>query len=284
MFGLMDAKNNPSKTRILSYDDFLRNIDEKSRMRLRELDASIETCREKLEKEGFCFDECSCISQNITILRNQFGFYVDESQSLSSKKNYALYQCGLEFYREFGKEFNILHRILREKEYIMSGNYRCKKSIKPDLDNFSLSLGYGTIRQKRIYEENPDHPSMEYQRLVIMFDVISDNNLSNKDDIITYCMAKLTEYLMPRYTIEVKRAKDKYGRDFDDSCGILVIDKEIGEMEMVYEFDGLNIYKTPYDKFFLQNKQYIDIYLRIITYCLKDELLRDFSGEKGLIS
>lgn len=282
MFGLMYASST-EKSKILSYDDFLMNVDDKSQMRLRELDAEIEAYKSELAKEGFEFDEFSCVTQDIKILRNQFGFYVDESRSLDSKDEYAFYQCGLEFYHEFSRKFNNLHRILREKEYIMNGNYLCKKRLRPDMDRFSVSLGYGTDRQKRIYEESPEHPSMEYQRLVIMLDVISDGDSEKKNDIIERCMVKLREYLKPIYDIEVKRVKDKYGRDFDNSCGVLIIDKSLGEMEMAYEFDGLNIHKKPYDKYFLQNKPYIDIYLRIITYCLKDELLYNFSEEKGLI-
>lgn len=282
MFGLMyDSKKD--KCKILSYEEFLMNVDDKSKNRLRELDAEIDTFKGELEKEGFDFDECSCIAQGIRIMRNQFGFYVDESDSLDSKESYAVYQSGLDFYREFSKKFNMLHRILQEKEYIMNGNYLCKKKIRPDMDYFSASLGYGLKRQKRIYEENPEHPSMEYQRLVIMLEVIRDGDSNNKDDIIERCMEKLNEFLLPRYSIEVKRARDKYGRDFDNSCGVLVIDKTLGEMEMIYEFDGLNINKNPYSKYFSQNKPYIDIYLRIITYCLKDELFYDFSEEKELV-
>ncbi|MDE5630003.1 MAG: hypothetical protein K2I70_00235 [Bacilli bacterium] len=282
MFGLIyDGKKDKSK--ILSYDDFLMNMDDKSKIRLMELDVEIEAFKSELEREGFEFDECSCIAQDIRILRNQFGFYVDESRALDSKEAYTMYQSGLEFYHEFSKKFNMLHRILREKEYIMNGNYLCKKKIRSDMDYFSASLGYGLSRQKRIYEEIPEHPSMEYQRLVIMLEVINDDASNNKDDIIERCMDKLKGYLLPRYSIEVKRVKDKYGRDFDESCGVLVIDKTLGEMEMVYEFDGLNISKSPYDKYFSHNKPYIDIYLRIITYCLKDELFYDFSDEKGLV-
>lgn len=282
MFGLMETASS-EKSKILSYDDFLMNVDDESKRRLRTLDAEIEAYRSELEKEGFLFDECSCVTKDIKILRNQFGFYVDESHSLDSKDEYAFYQCGLNFYREFSRKFNNLHRILREKEYIMNGNYLCKKRLRPDMDRFSISMGYGMRRQKKIYEESPEHPSMEYQRLVIMLDVIHDGDKKKKDDIIERCMAKLKEYLKPTYDIEVKRLKDKYSRDFDNSCGVLIIDKTLGEMEMVYEFDGLNIHKKPYDKYFSQNKPYIDIYLRIITYCLKDELLYNFPEEKGLI-
>lgn len=281
MFGLMYAKDN-SKPRISSYDEFLDNIDEKSKNRLRELDASIQVYREELQREGFCLDECSCVAPDITILRNQFGFYVDESRSLDSKENYALYKCGLEFYYAFSREFNSLNRVLREKEYIMNGNYHCKKSLRPHLDGFSASLGYGDSRSRKIYEENPEHPSKEYQRLVILLDVVSNNYQTNRELIIDECMKKLNEYLNPRFTIELKRVKDKYDRDFDDSCGILAVDRELGEMEMIYEFDGLNVHKRPYEKYFSQNKPYIDIYLRIITYCLKDELMYEFSGEKAL--
>lgn len=282
MFGLMYAKDN-DKSRISSYDDFLKNIDEKSKMRLMELDASIQVYKEELAKEGFSFDECSCVAPNITILRNQFGFYVDESHSLDSEESYALYKYGLDFYQGFSREFNCLHRVLREKEHIMNGNYRCKKSIRGDLDFFSASLGYGNIRIKRLYEENPHHPSEEYQRLVILLDVVSNNYQTNRDMIINECMKKLNQYLKPRYSIELKRPKDKYDRDFDDSCGILAVDSELGEMEMVYEFDGLSIHKRPYEKYFSQDKPYIDIYLRIITYCLKDELMYEFSDKNGLI-
>lgn len=281
MFGLMYASK-IAKSRISSYDDFLDNIDLKSKNRLRELDASIQVYKEELKKEGFNFDECSCIAPNITILRNQFGFYVDESHSLDSKEDYALYKYGLEFYYGFSREFNSLNRVLREKEYIMNGNYQCKRSMRPDLDSFSASLGYGDMRIRQIYEENPEHPSKEHQRLVILLDVISNNYQTNRDLIIDECMQKLNEALNPRYSIELKRAKDKYDRDFDDSCGILAVDKELGEMEMVYEFDGLGVHKRPYEKYFSQNKPYIDIYLRIITYCLKDELMYEFSGEKAL--
>ncbi len=282
MFGLMyDAKKD--KCKILSYDDFLMNMDEKSKKRLIELDTKIATFKDELESEGFTFDECSCVASNIQILRNQFGFYVDETNSLDSKEAYATYQCGLEFYQEFSQKFNMLHRILIEKEYIMNGNYLCKKRIREDMNYFSASLGYGLSRQKRIYEDRPEHPSMEYQRLVIMLDVISDGYTSNKDEIIERCMEKLRESLLPRFSIEVKKIGDKYGRDFDGSCGVLVIDRTLGEMEMLYEFDGLNISKNPYDKYFSQNRPYLDIYLRIITYCLKDELLYDFSEQKELI-
>lgn len=271
------------KCKILSYDDFLMNVDEKSKNRLRELDVAIEAYRGELEKEGFAFDECSCVAQGIKILRNQFGFYVDETSSLDSKEAYTIYQCGLNFYYEFSKKFNVLHRILQEKEYIMNGNYLCKRGIRADMDFFSASLGYGISRQKRIYEEMPEHPSMEYQRLVIMLEVINDSDSCKKDDIIERCMEKLKEHLLPRYRIEVKRVKDKYNRDFDNSCGVLVVDKTLGEMEMVYEFDGLNISKNPYNKYFMPNKPYIDIYMRIIAYCLKDELLYEFSEKKDLI-
>lgn len=282
MFGLMYAST-VDKSKISSYDEFLTNMDDKSKVRLMQLDSSIESYKRELEKEGFEFDECSCISSNIRILRNQFGFYVDESNSLDSREAYAIYQSGLDFYQEFSDVFKNLNRILREKEYIMNGNYTCKRRIRPDMDHFSASLGYGIDRQRKIFEDSPEHPSMEYQRLVIMLDVISDGNSSNRDDIIERCMTKLSEYLIPRFSIEVKRASDKYGKDFDNSCGVLVVDKTLGEMEMVYEFDGLNIHKSPYDKYFIPNKPYIDIYLRIITYCLKDELLYGFSGEKELI-
>lgn len=281
MFGLMYAKSG-SKTRISSYDNFLKNIDSKSMSRLQELDTLIGVYKELLEKEGFTFDECSCIAQSVTILRNQFGFYVDESHSLDSKENFELYTYGLEFYRTFSDKFNSLNRLLREKEFIMNGNYQCKKSIRPDLDSFSASLGYGNERLRQIYEESPEHPSMEYQRLVILLDVINNNYDTNKDNIVDECMRKLNEYLKPRFSIELKRIKDKYGTDFDNSCGVLAIDKELGEMEMIYEFDGLSIHKRPYEKYFSHNKPYIDIYLRLITYCLKDEFIYDFSEEKGL--
>lgn len=281
MFGLMYAKDN-SKSRILSYDDFLRNIDPKSMSRLQELDTLIGVYRELLENEGFIFDECSCVAPTVTILRNQFGFYVDESRSLDSKESFDLYKYGLDFYRGFSDKFNCLNRLLREKEFIMNGNYHCKKKMRPDLDSFSASLGYGNERVKQIYEENPEHPSMEYQRLVILLDVISNNYDTNKDNIADECMNKLNECLKPRFSIEIKRVNDKYGNDFDSSCGVLAIDKELGEMEMIYEFDGLSLHKRPYEKYFSRNKPYIDIYLRIITYCLKDELIRDFSGKKEL--
>ncbi len=281
MFGLMYAKDS-SKCGILSYDDFLKNIDEKSKKRLEELDASIEAYREELSKEGFVLEECSCEAPNIRILRNQFGFYVDESHALDSKESYELYRFGLDFYRGFSKKFSVLNRILLEKEYIMNGNYHCKKSLRPNLDSFSASMGYGNQRLKQIYEENPDHPSQEYQRLVIILDVLSNNYSTDRNDIIAQCMDKLNQGLKPRYRIELKRSTDKYDKDFDDSCGVLALDLELGEMEMIYEFDGLNIHKRSYEKYFFPNKPYIEIYLRIITYCLKDELMYDFKGEKGL--
>lgn len=61
--------------------------------------------------------------------------------------------CDKKIFNKYKSDFERIHMFLLDKEYIMSGNYRCHKRHKDELNAISIELGYGEIRDKILSEE-----------------------------------------------------------------------------------------------------------------------------------
>lgn len=129
------------------YELFLNNIDTLSQIRLRGYDISFNNLKEKLKGDNLVLTEISCIGNEIFIKRNKDGFYLVKSgNSDIDKKN-------LKMLNKHKLDFENIHALLLDKEWIMSGNYYCNKKHQDDLKTISNYLGYGDKRDKILNEK-----------------------------------------------------------------------------------------------------------------------------------
>lgn len=255
-----------------SYELFLKSIDDLSVARLKSIDIIFNVLKHQFADQGFELTELECVSPTVKIKRNQFGFYVDETRSLNSKEEYKNYEYGKKFFKKHEDEFKRLNQLLTEKEIIMRGCYKIKNETEESLYKLAKSLGYCTIRDALLYEMEPKHPSDEYKRLLTLLELCDSNKVHDFRPIINQALDMLRKYFKKDITLEIKRLKDKYDMTFDNSYGILLIDKKLGEMNMLYYFDGIKITKISYEKYLDEDNPYLEIYMRIILKCLKREM------------
>lgn len=264
MFKLKKSMSKTEKT----YKLFLNHIDDLSAARLRGIDMSFEILKHKFSELDVELSEISCNGNTFIIKRNQNGFYVDESRALFSDEDYINYQYGLSFYKKYKKDFVRLHQLLLEKEHIMNGYYVEKKMSREELRGLSSYLGYTSVREQVLYEENPFHPSKEFGKTVKYLNMVRKRDV-NLEELMLEVLGVISEYFKDNIELEIKRIRDKYEMDFDDSFGVLLIDNDIGDMRMLYEIDGFDIKKADYDMYLCKECPYLEIYLRIIAKCLK---------------
>ena len=269
---LFKNKQNVEQTTDL-YELFLSHIDELSQKRLRALDMALDVIKHQFAEEGFILTEVDCVSPLITLKRNQYGFYVDETKSLNSKEEFKNYLFGKEFLEKNKDVFRRVNQLILEKEIIMRGSYNIVNGKSEDVNNIALALGYCSVRDKEIFEEEPVHPTEEYVQLQILLDLVNNGNLKSFDKVINKAMNKLTQYFSEDVTLEIKRLDDKFDRDIDHTFGVMLVDKVLGETFMLYYSDGIRVKKATYDKYLVVDNPYVDIYLRIILRCLQKELL-----------
>lgn len=265
-------KNRKSTEETDSYELFLSCIDELSQQRLRAIDMAVDIIRAEFLEEGFTLTETECYSPVVRLKRNQYGFYVDETKSLNSKEEYRNYLYGKEFLNNNKEIFKRLNQLLMEKEIIMRGSYNIVKGKTDELNELVKSLGYGVIRDRVIFEELPDHPSDEHIQLEILLDLANSDDVKSYNKIVEKAMKRLTECFSDDVSLEIKRLDDTYDRDFDHTFGILLVDKVLGDVSMLYYSDGITVRKSTYDKYLKVENPYLDIYMRIILKCLQKEL------------
>lgn len=253
-----------------AYDTFIDKVDTLTQARLRGIEMSLALYKMRMQDHGFILTETNCNSSVVNIKRNQLGFYVDESKSLNSREDYINYQNGLRFFVKYKEEFKRINELLKDKELIMDGYYNANQSDEFELTRISKILGYGKERQEEIYEEYPEHPSKEYKTIVKLLDLANKNN--DNESVIEKVLEIITPYFNPDYELEIKRVEDKYEMDFDDTFGIMIKNNVIGDMHMIYAVDGFNIKRDVYDKFLIEKCPYLEVYFKIITKCLKNEM------------
>lgn len=270
LFGLFNiAINNAEEP---SYDTFLKYVDDLTRERLKSIDMVLGVYRSKLLEEGFILSELECVSNNIILKRNQNGFYVCEEQALNSKREYQAYLDGVEFLKKNKDTFKLIHNYLLEKEIIMEGSYKAVKCDPIKLDKMAKSLGYGIARDRVLFEEEPDHPSEEFKETKFLLDLCNNRDIVDYRGIINKALKYIARHFNDDVSLSVKRITDTYDGDFDNTFGIMMIDKNYGEMSMLYYSDGLSINKATYEKYLIKKSPYIEIYMRIIVKCLKKEM------------
>lgn len=262
-------KKNNTNTTEKTYETFLKSIDSLSEARLRGIDLSFAVLKNRFYEKGFELTELGCSSSTVDIKRNQNGFYVDESRALFSDEEFNFYQYGINFYQKYKDNFERLHKLLAEKEFILNGYYniRNKKVNINNLNKISEELGYGEKRKNMLYEENPIHPSEEFNKLVNMLNKVKNNR--DYDEQISNALKIIRPYFKDEYKIEAKEIEDKYDLDFDDSFGIVIRDIKNGDIKIIYEVDGFDIHKDEYDKYLKEKCPYLEIYFRIISKCIK---------------
>ena len=282
MMSFLDLfKNKNNEENMDSYELFLTHIDELSVKRLRSIDIAVDVIRHQFLEEGFVLSEIDCVSPLILLRRNQFGFYVDETKSLNSKEEFKNYLFGKEFLEKNKDVFKRLNQLLVEKEIIMRGSYNIVKGRIDEVNQLAIDAGYGVIRDKTLFESDPVHPSDEYVNLQILLDLVNTEGIKSYNMIIDKALNRLRECLSDDITLEIKRLDDTYGKDFDHTYGILLVDKNLGELFMLYYSDGMSVKKITYDKYIKVKNPYLDIYMRIILKCLQKELLLNDNKRRG---
>lgn len=250
------------------YNKFLKNIDNASEAMLRKLDLQLLEYQNFLKDYGWELSETECVFPTIKIKRNQMGFYVDWRDSLTSKDCYEFYLNGLKFLDEHRTLFNKIDEIISAKEKIMMGEFNEKGLSYEKLLQLASNIGYGEIRRKAIIEENPVQPPKEYE------DVLTLLNIVNSDDplIMISLMDKILSILNARvkdnYEVRLKEEKDIYDMDFDPYRGILIVEKNQGDISMLYGTDGIDIYKKDFEKYLIYDDPFFLIYLRILIKAL----------------
>lgn len=266
MFKLFKKSNNSlDKT----YEKFLTSIDSLSEARLRGIDLSFNVLKSRFKEKGFVLTEVDCTSPSISIIRNSEGFYVDESRALFSDEEFNAYQYGIQFYQKNKDDFERMHNLLCEKELIMDGYYniRNKRVDVANLRDIRDSLGYGDLRKQILYDEEPHHPTREFNKLVLLLE--KAKNDKNYDKQIDDILKMIRPYFKNNYKVSVKNIEDKFGADFDDSFGVIINNTDTGDIKMLYEVDGFDVRRDEYDKYLKKKCPYLEIYLRIISKCLK---------------
>lgn len=269
MFRIFKKKN--ANTTIKTYEDFLNSIDNLSEARLRGIDLSFAVLKNKFHDQGFELTETDCLGSTVDIRRNQNGFYVDESRALFSDEEFNCYQYGINFYQKYKDDFERMHNLLLEKELILDGYYNVKnKKVNfEDLKRMREELGYGEKRRNVLYEENPIHPSKEFNKLALLLE--KAKNDIDYDNQINYILKIIRPYFKDNYKVEAKEIDDKYNLDFDDSFGIVVRNMDNGDIKIIYEVDGFDIHKDEYEKYLQDECPYLEIYFRIISKCIKSK-------------
>lgn len=262
-------KKNNTNTIEKTYENFLNSIDNLSATRLRFIDISFGVLKTRFQEKGFELTETSCLGSTVDIKRNQDGFYVDESRALFSDEEFNCYQYGVNFYQKYKDDFERMHNLLTEKELIMSGYYNIKNK-RVNINNLKKmcnELGYGEMRKSLLYEENPKHPSKEFNKLALLLEKAKNN--TDYDKQINYILKIIRPYFKDNFQVEAKEIGDKYNLDFDDSFGIVIKNEENGDIKIIYEVDGFDIRKDEYEKYLQKECPYLEIYFRIISKCIK---------------
>ena len=177
-------------------------------------------------------------------------------------------------------EIKLIEEVL-EKEIIMRGSYNIVKGRIDEVNQLAIDAGYGVVRDKTLFESDPVHPSDEYVNLQILLDLVNTEGIKSYNMIIDKALNRLGECLSDDITLEIKRLDDTYGKDFDHTYGILLVDKSLGELFMLYYSDGMSVKKITYDKYIKVKNPYLDIYMRIILKCLQKELLLNDNIRRG---
>ena len=280
--GLFDSFKSKKDTKIVdSYELFLSKIDELSCHRLKAIDMSLDVIRVDLLEDGFTLGEIECVSPLVTLKRNQFGFYVDETKSLNSKDDYRNYLYGVEYLEKNKELFKRIDQLLIDKEFIMRGSYKINSGSEKELSELAHNLGYGVIRDRQIYEEEPVHPSDEHVQLEILLDLVNNPEVKKIDTIINKCMKKIQDCFNEFCSIEIKRLSDTYDVDYDHTYGIMLVDQNLGERFMIYYSDGVGVRKSSFEKYLVNNNPYLIIYMRIILKCLQKELSLNDNKRRG---
>lgn len=263
-----------------SYDLFLKCVDDLTRERLNSIEMVLGIHKEELLQQGFMLSELECVSKDIVLKRNQNGFYVDERNALNSKSEYQAYLNGEEFLNKNKERFKLIHNYLLEKEIIMEGSYKAVKCDAMKLDKLAKSMGYGIARDRMLFEEEPTHPSEEFKETKFLLDLCNNDDVVDYRGIINKALKFIEYHFSDEVSLSIKRIDDTYDADFDNTYGIMMIDKNFGEMSMLYYSDGLSVSKATYEKYIISDSPYLEIYMRIILKCLKKELENKKKGPK----
>ena len=171
-----------------------------------------------------------------------------------------------DFQEENENEFKIIHNLLKDKEAIMGGYYTTTREYETDLEIIVKVLGYGSIRDEELKDENLRHPSEEYEYIISLIERCK--NESNYKGVLKEIMSHLETLFGINYQILIKRKRDKYDFIPDSYIGIILVDNTTGSKTLLYGEDQENIYKDDYSKYKV-NTKYLEMYLKLATKCIK---------------
>lgn len=247
------------------YQIFLSKIDDLSRFRLESIDTTLSVYKIKFTNLGFILNDTSCYNKKIVLKRNQIGFYADETTSFKNETAFENYNSSVKFLDEHKEEFTIINNLLKDKEAILNGYYYTDRENETDLDIIVKVLGYGSIREDALYEENPIHPSEEYKKIISLIEKSKDKK--NYQYVLSETLNLLNKIFKGHYEFKIKLKNDKYGHDFDSEYGVLIIDKEKDEMRMLYGIENNLVFKEDISKY-SGFTNYLDIYLKLLIKCI----------------
>lgn len=250
------------------YKIFLSKIDDLSRFRLESIDTTLSIYKMKYTNLGFILTETSCYNKRIYLKRNQLGFYADERESFKTDESFENYNASVNFLKEHNDEFEIIHNLLKDKESILNGYYYTDRTNETDLEIIVKVLGYGSIREDDIHEENPYHPSEEYKNLISLIERCNDKR--NYKQVEKETIDILNNIFKDAFEFRIKLKHDKYGHDFDSEYGILVIDKQSKDMHMLYGVENDLVFKEDLNKY-SGYTNYLDVYIKIIIKCIEKQ-------------
>lgn len=248
------------------YQIFLNRVDDLSRIRLESIDMTLSIYKMKFTNLGVILTETNCYNKSIYLKRNKMGFYADETVSFESEKAFENYNKSVKFLKENENEFKIIHNLLKDKEAIMGGYYTTTREYETDLEIIVKVLGYGSIRDEELKDENLRHPSEEYEYIISLIERCK--NESNYKGVLKEIMSHLETLFGINYQILIKRKRDKYDFIPDSYIGIILIDNTTGSKTLLYGEDQENIYKDDYSKYKV-NTKYLEMYLKLATKCIK---------------
>lgn len=250
------------------YKIFLSKIDDLSRFRLESIDTTLSIYKMKFTNLGFVLTETSCYNKRIYLKRNQLGFYADERESFINDESFENYNASVSFLKEHNDEFEIIHNLLKDKEAFLNGYYYTDRTNETDLEIIVKVLGYGSIREDEIHEENPHHPSEEYKNLICLIEKCNDKR--NYKQVASKTIDILNNIFKDTFEFKIKLKHEKYGHDFDSEYGILVIDKQSKDMHMIYGIENDLVFKEDLDKY-SGYTNYLDVYIKIIIKCIEKQ-------------
>ena len=250
------------------FNEFLSKIDELSKNRLERIDVVLEIHKYNFSMNGYDLTELSCINGKSVILRGSKGFFVYPGKALNSGEEYQAYLDACDFLEEKKEDFKIVNNLIVEKEKILDGLYQSDYNTA-DMNNLITSLGYGEIRNHELKSNDKRNCKEEFNRVKeLLTKLDNDPNAKFLDACIKEQFDHVKKAIKPGYYIELKNERKKYDTDFDNYTGVVLIDKEIGNINLLYGSDGFEVHSNISPVFIDENYDFLEVYLKIITKAL----------------